>query len=230
MGIKERHDRERQAVFQSILDAAGELFMAEGYRNVSIRKIAERIEYSPAAIYSYFASKDDIYFALAEDGFHRLHEQVTAALGHEDPMTDVRAGWMAFYQFSKEHPAFFELMFIDRTVPKISEQWEGFDVMQQLLDRATASLQRAIDAGALPQTLNPVVAMHVLWGALTGPSVIGLSQRLAPGEDPDAMARDVFETMIAGFQAGTPLTFLPCECMSGHAGAVAPAGETSHES
>ena len=49
-----------------------DLFVAEGYNNVSIRKIAERIEYSPAAIYSYFPSKDDIFLALAEEGFRIL--------------------------------------------------------------------------------------------------------------------------------------------------------------
>ena len=72
MGIEERRDRERQAITDSILDAARELFLAEGYPSVSIRKIAERIEYSPAAIYSYYPSKDDIFLALAKEGFHRL--------------------------------------------------------------------------------------------------------------------------------------------------------------
>ena len=72
MGVKERQEREREAVARAILDAARELFVAEGYHNVSIRKIAERIEYSPAAIYSYFPSKDDIFFALAEEGFRLL--------------------------------------------------------------------------------------------------------------------------------------------------------------
>ncbi|HWF84619.1 MAG TPA: helix-turn-helix domain-containing protein, partial [Vicinamibacterales bacterium] len=65
MGIKERHTRDREAVRRSILDAARNLFVSHGYENVSIRKIAERIEYSPAAIYGYFPSKDDIFFALA---------------------------------------------------------------------------------------------------------------------------------------------------------------------
>ena len=72
MGVKERQGREREAVARSILDAARDLFVDEGYHNVSIRKIAERIEYSPAAIYSYFPSKDDIFFALAEEGFRIL--------------------------------------------------------------------------------------------------------------------------------------------------------------
>src|SRR4051794_35933768 len=72
MGIKERHDRDREAVRRAILDAARELFVAEGFQNASIRKIAERIEYSPAAIYSYFPGKDEIFFALAEEGFRLL--------------------------------------------------------------------------------------------------------------------------------------------------------------
>src|SRR6185503_9489008 len=72
LGVKERQEREREAVSRAILDAARDLFVAEGYQNVSIRKIADRIEYSPAAIYSYFPSKDDIFFALAEEGFHLL--------------------------------------------------------------------------------------------------------------------------------------------------------------
>ena len=71
MGIKERQDRDRAAVRDAILHAARELFVTEGYRPVSMRRIAERIEYSPAAIYGYFTSKDEIFFALAEEGFRR---------------------------------------------------------------------------------------------------------------------------------------------------------------
>ena len=60
MGIKERQERDRETVRRSILEAARDLFVSEGYQNVSLRKIADRIEYSPAAIYGYFPSKDDL--------------------------------------------------------------------------------------------------------------------------------------------------------------------------
>ena len=43
--------------------------------------------------------------------------------------------------------------------------------------------------------------MHLVWGALTGPAVIGSGCRLAPGEDPDALARDVLELVIAGLKS-----------------------------
>lgn len=231
MGTKERQDRERQAVTASILDAARDLFIAEGYQSVSIRKIAERIEYSPAAIYSYYASKDDIFLALAAEGFHRLDEKVRAAMTTGDPLENVRGCWWAFYQFSQEQPAFFQLMFVDHSVPRITQQWEGFEFLQQMLTNAVAAIQKAIDAGAFPATLSPNAAMHMLWASLIGPAVIGIRHRLATGEDYDALARDVLNATIAGLQAGVSPTFVSCKCPEeGIAGAQVPAGVRRHES
>src|SRR3954468_13368908 len=101
MGIKERHERDREAVRRAILDAAKELFVRESYENVSIRKIAELIEYSPAAIYSYFPSKDDIFFALAEEGFRLLYGDRAqySELETLQPAERLRAMFWTFYQF-----------------------------------------------------------------------------------------------------------------------------------
>src|SRR6185369_11202818 len=105
MGVKERHERERVAVARAILAAARELFIAEGYQHVSMRKIAERIEYSPAAIYSYFPSKDDIFFALAEEGFRILADRAFNAVRDvADPLERLRRGLWAFYEFAKSDP------------------------------------------------------------------------------------------------------------------------------
>src|SRR5688572_33432310 len=98
MGTKERQDRERQAVTAAILTAARDLFVAEGYQSVSIRKIAERIEYSPAAIYSYFASKDDIFLAHAMKAFHRLDEKVRITMTTNVPHQNVRGCWLSYYE------------------------------------------------------------------------------------------------------------------------------------
>ena len=229
MGIKERHDREKQAVRDGILAAARDLFVAEGYAHVSIRKIAERIEYSPAAIYSYFPSKDDIFFALAAEGFRRLDDATKAAAGHPDPFTDLRNCWWAFYQFSKDQREFFHLMFVDRSVPAITEQWQGFDLLQQMLAGVAARIQRSIDAGRFPASLEPQVALHILWAAMTGPAVLGCTCRLGPGEDCDALARDVLDTTLAGLAAGPALTFVPCPLQRPSSTIAAPTGVVSHE-
>lgn len=231
MGTRERQDRERQAVTDSILDAARDLFIAEGYQSVSIRKIAERIEYSPAAIYSYFASKDDIFLALAAEGFHRLDDKVQSAMETDSPLENVRGCWWAFYEFSQEQPAYFELMFVDRSVPRITQQWEGFEFLQQMLGNAVDAIQKAIDAGAFPKSLSPNVAMHMLWAALIGPAVVGIRHRLASGEDYDALARDVLNATIAGLQSGIATSFVSCKCPEeGIAAAPVAAGVRRHES
>src|SRR5437016_12966792 len=126
MGIKERQERDREAVRRSILDAARDLFVTEGYQNVSIRKIAERIEYSPAAIYGYFPSKDDIFFALAEEGFRLLHGDRASytALEMLPPLERIRVIVSRLYQYSCEHPQYFALMFVDRSVPRIRREYD----------------------------------------------------------------------------------------------------------
>ena len=231
MGTKERQDRERQAVTASILDAARQLFLVEGYANVSIRKIAERIEYSPAAIYSYYASKDDIFLALANEGFHRLAAKVRAAMVAGDALENVRASWWAFYEFAQQEPEYFLLMFVDRSVPRITQEWEGFEFLQELLNNAVMAVQKAIDAGAFPATLNPNAAMHMLWASLMGPAVVGIRHRLASGEDYDALARDVLNATIAGLQSGMATTFVSCKCPEEEiAGVALPAGVRRHES
>lgn len=230
MGIKERHDRERHAVREAILTAARDLFVSEGYAHVSIRKIAERIEYSPAAIYSYFPGKDDIFFALAAEGFQRLDAAIRDCEGQADPLRDLRTCLWAFYRFSRDQREFFHLMFVDRSVPAITEQWQGFDLLQRMIVRVAERIQRAIAAGQLPGSIDPSVALHVLWAAMMGPAVLGLTCRLGPGEDPDALANDVLDTALAGLAAGPRLTFVPCAPGLDAATAVStPIGVPEHE-
>jgi AcrR family transcriptional regulator len=215
MGTKERHLRERQQTRKAILDAARELFIADGYQHVSMRRIAERIDYSPAAIYSYFPAKDDIFFALAAEGFHILAQAVTGAIRHvDDPFERLRRGLWGFYQFAKTHPEYFALMFLDRSVPSLSQDFQRFEFFQQLTSRAEADIRACIERGQFSRSLEPAAALHVLWAGVLGAAAIGLAQRLAPGEDPDALARDVLETLLAGFTTPVTTTFVAADCLA----------------
>jgi AcrR family transcriptional regulator len=205
MGIKERQERDREAVRRAILDAARDLFTTEGYRNVSIRKIAERIEYSPAAIYSYFPSKDDIFFALAEEGFRLLGDPANCSqqLG---PLERIRAIFWRIYHFSREHPQYFDLMFVDRSVPRIGREYERFAFVRETKRHLVGEIQRGIEAGVFPASVHPAVAVRLLMVGVLGVAVLSLSERLAPGEDPDCLASDLIATTLAGLQTGVVLT------------------------
>jgi AcrR family transcriptional regulator len=212
VGVKERQEREREAVARAILDAARELFVAEGYQNVSIRKIAERIEYSPAAIYGYFPSKDDIFLALAEEGFRLLFAPVEQA-SPADPIDQIRAGFWRLYEFSKQHPEYFALMFVDRSVPRISRDWQRFGFVKEMRGRMSAHIQSVIDAGLFPPGTEADAVFAILVAAIHGVAVMRLCERLAPAENADALARDTLEAALTGLRAGIPHTFHsePCE-------------------
>ena len=212
MGVKERQEREREAVARAILDAARELFVAEGYQNVSIRKIAERIEYSPAAIYGYFPSKDDIFLALAEEGFRLLFVPAEEAPA-SDPVDQIRAGFWRLYAFSKDHPEYFALMFLDRSVPRISRDWQRFGFVKEMRGRMAAHIQSVIDAGLFPPGTQADAVFRILMAAIHGVAVMRLCERLAPAENADALARDTLEAALTGLRAGIPHTFQsePCE-------------------
>lgn len=214
MGIKERQERDRESVRRSILDAARELFVRDGYGNVSIRKIAERIEYSPASIYSYFPSKDDIFFALADEGFRLLCGDSAryTALEALPPLERVRTIFRRLYRYSVDQPQYFALMFVDRSVPRISREYERFAFAREMKQHLIAQVQLCIDSGAFPQTLHPGTAFRILTTGVLGVAVMRMSDRLAPGENADNLALDVIDAVIAGLQSGVPLRshFVPC--------------------
>lgn len=207
MGIRERQSRERDTVRRKILNAARTLFLNESYANVSMRKIAEQIEYSPGAIYSYFTSKEDIFFALAEEGLQFVRTHCAAASHIGSPLERVRDAFWRFYTFSKEQPEYFSLIFVDSAVPRISRDWERFSSMRELRQEIEQDIQQCIDEGVFPGAHAPGAVFRLLWTAAYGVAVFRLSHRLAPGEDSDALAQDLLDATIGGLRHGINLRF-----------------------
>src|SRR5438045_3623781 len=83
--IRHRQEQEKQELRQTILMAAGVLFLEQGYERFSLRKVAERIGYSPTTIYLYFRDKDDLLFTVVDEGFVRFGQELArAAASTED--------------------------------------------------------------------------------------------------------------------------------------------------
>jgi AcrR family transcriptional regulator len=112
MGPKERRQKERDDTRTRILDAARELFVSEGYDGVSMRRIAEKIEYSPTAIYFHFRDKETLIRALVDHDFLELAEQFGAAAQIPDPIDRLRATGHGYAEFGLTHPYHYRLMFM----------------------------------------------------------------------------------------------------------------------
>src|SRR5271157_5193185 len=100
MGVKERRARQKQNVREEILDAARALFVKEGYESVSIRKIADKIEYAPGTIYLYFHDKAEILGRICEETFSKLDRKMEA-IRHDTaaPLDKLRRGLRTYIQF-----------------------------------------------------------------------------------------------------------------------------------
>jgi AcrR family transcriptional regulator len=200
---EERQQHARATTRRAILDAALSLFVSDGYAQVSIRNIAAKVEYSPGAIYSYFKSKDEIFFALAEEGFRLLGASQLQQTPSDNPLDDIRAAAWRFYEFSKVQPQYFALVFLDRRVPRIGREYERFAFMCDLKGRLLAQMQRCVDEGLFPTTVDADVALRLIWAPILGIAALRLSERLRP-EDADNLILDAIDTTIAGLQAGAP--------------------------
>jgi AcrR family transcriptional regulator len=113
MGVQERRAREKKELRQEILDAARDLFVREGFENVSMRKIAEKIEYSPTTIYLYFHDKSDLLDCICEETFSRLvRKQTTLDQTVSDPVERLEKGLRAYIDFGLKHPNHYKLSFM----------------------------------------------------------------------------------------------------------------------
>ena len=125
MGVAERREREREEVRQKILDAARELFMSEGYEKVTMRRIAEAIEYSPTAIYLHFEDKDDLVLALCREDFGRLLAVFEKAELPRDPVDRIRQLGRAYARFGLENPNHYRFMFMTPRSPEHKPEAHG---------------------------------------------------------------------------------------------------------
>ncbi|NML33927.1 TetR/AcrR family transcriptional regulator [Paraburkholderia antibiotica] len=113
MGIAERKNRQKQALRERILDAARRIVMREGFAALSMRKIADAIEYSPATLYLHFESRDEIARALCEEGFAQLLERLVPLAQIADPAERLQAFGRAYVAFGVEHPQTYRLIFME---------------------------------------------------------------------------------------------------------------------
>jgi len=201
----------RETTRRAILDAALDLFITHGYGQVSIRNIAARVEYSPGAIYGYFSSKDDIFYALAEEGLRDLGARELADAPSADPIEDVRAAAWRLYEFSTAQPQYFALVFLDRAVPRVSKEYERFAFISDMRARALARVERCIAEGLFPATTYAEVALRLLWAPVVGLAALRLSHRIPEGVEIDLLVRDAIETTIVGIRAGAPRHARPAE-------------------
>lgn len=180
MGIKERREREKQMTRESILNAAHRIARLEGWPALTIRKVADEIEYSTPMIYEYFANKEEILLELMRDGYQQLIASMQQArFSLEDRRERLFKIVDAYWDFAQRNPELYQIMNGLGGVPLDSQE--------------TARAGRA--AGAIPlaaledwaQASGIVLddafgAVELAWGMMHGIVSLTLVERIEGGE------------------------------------------------
>lgn len=113
MGISERKARERDERERRIVVTAGAIAEREGWAAVTIRRLADEIEYSQPVLYSHFQNRDEIVGAVALEGFGELAELLRdACRPASTPAEQVGDVAGAYLDFAFERPALYDAMFV----------------------------------------------------------------------------------------------------------------------
>lgn len=184
MGVKERREREKSETRDKILDAARELFVTEGYEGVSMRKVAEKIEYSPTAIYVYFADKNELFRELCHQDYARLADIFKSSAMSTDPIERIRQIGTIYADFGERYPNHYRFMFM---TPHPAHEFDDEDRELRGNPEKDAyaflkwAVQQAIDAECFREDLRDAeIISQTLWAAVHG--VISL--QIAKCKDP----------------------------------------------
>jgi AcrR family transcriptional regulator len=122
MGHIERRQKEKENIRKSIMEAALDIAISDGWNAVTIRKIANAIEYTPPIVYEHFKNKDDLFDELVLMGHRILHKEYDLTRQSEsDPRKILLQLSVNHWEFAFEHIELYQLMFSFR-VPMPNEE------------------------------------------------------------------------------------------------------------
>ncbi len=202
MGPRVRRQRDRQAVRTLILDTARELFVANAYEAVTMRRIAEAIDYSPTAIYLHFKDKETLFRELCKTDSIALAQAFQSIATEPDPLVRLRRIGLSYIEFRGSHPNHYRLMFLGshrldpETLPDMGHgnpEQDGYAFLIRTLEDAIAQgrlRHELADAHLIAQaywaSVHGVLALHLTragdpwieWRALTDTAALVIDSML----------------------------------------------------
>jgi AcrR family transcriptional regulator len=159
MNATSRRQQHKEELRREILDAARRIFVVGGYERFSMRKLAEKIEYSPGSVYLHFKSKEELFDCLVEESFARLLKTLRGLLnGQEgqDPVEELKKGLRAYVEFGLRNPNDYRFAFMLRPpVEKRPYKVHGaFEALRSKVRQCVEARRfRAIDVETTAQAL-----------------------------------------------------------------------------
>lgn len=164
----------------AIINAAKKLILEKGFEATSLRKIAAEIGYSPTTIYLYYKDKNDIIYALHQDGFNLFRSKLDPLMTIEDSFERLKALGESYITFAKEHPDYYELMFMLKEPMKYLDSGvdkELWDNGRELFGFLLMTVKECQKEGYFYHENSNHIAMQA-WGSVHGLCSLYITTRL----------------------------------------------------
>lgn len=201
MGVQERKARQKESLRHEILEAARDLFADEGYQNVSMRRIAEKIEYSPTTIYLYFRDKSELLDQICEETFARLVTQcdeLKERIGPRDPLALLLGGLRNYVQFGLDHPNHYKVTFLMDRGADAEKLQRKMDMGLRAFEQLRESVVECVRLGIFKNT-DPDTASQALWAAAHGVTSLLIVHCDFPFIEREKLIDQTLGRMVAGF-------------------------------
>lgn len=189
MGIDERKERERRRLRRSILNAALDVFANEGYRSLSMRKLAKKIEYSPTTIYLHFKDKDELFEGICERTFEQLSlifSQIVSSA--PTPLDGLQRCCRAYVDFGLQHREEYTVAFLldsgQRLAPE--EVRKRFPKAMQAFYQLRTGVADCMEKGELAPDDSEVVS-QLIWAGLHGITALLIVKPSFPWRDQNTL-------------------------------------------
>jgi AcrR family transcriptional regulator len=201
MGAVERRSRQREELRGQILAAARQVVLTGGYRALTMRRIAEAVEYSPAAIYQYFENRDAIATALMAEGFEQLAATFEPLAAIADPRERLEAVAQAYIRFGLEHSETYRLMFMEDphiTASLLGATSKPEDAGARAYAALIGPLAELRERGRLRPHLEVQALADAVWVALHGFVALKLTCPKFPATPTETLMPTLLQTLFEG--------------------------------
>jgi len=177
MSAKERKEKQKTEMREAILSSALKLFTEEGFENVTMRGIADKIEYSVGTLYLYFKDKDEIFFELHNKGFSEFYKKQLSVQTIKDPAERLAAHGLAYVEFAIDNPKYYDLMFISSSPAKVIKKNKNWESGLKAYDLLKQNIIEVKKTGKFKNVDTEVAAFSV-WAFVHGVSSLYIRERI----------------------------------------------------
>jgi AcrR family transcriptional regulator len=182
MGIIERKEKEKLIRKNDIICAAEKIFIEKGFESTTMDDIAKEAEFTKKTLYSYFKSKEELYYETMLKGFkiiNSMWDEKLIKISKKTESEKIKAIGMIFIDFRYQHPGYF------KAIMDYQNKEYDFDVdnkgtiIEQCYEEGQYSLEiikkcviKGIETGEFSSEIDPVITVFTLWSYIMG--LIGL--------------------------------------------------------